>query len=89
MPSVLTMKVGETYQLQISPSTYQTNTTWDVWTFQGNYITLSNTGLVTAVKEGMEIVFATLPNSSTPLTCTVYVRNPKLTLKLKKVKKSH
>lgn len=84
IPTVLKLKVGETYQLQVSPSSYQPQTAWSLWTYQGHYITVDDKGLVTAQHEGMDFVFATIPYSSTPLVCTVYVKETKLSLQANK-----
>lgn len=81
VPSGLNMKVGEKYQLHISPSSYEQSAVWSVWTYQGQYLTVDDNGLVEAKNEGTEIVFATIPNSSTPLTCLIYVKDTKLDLR--------
>lgn len=79
VPSGINLKVGETYQLHISPSSYESQTVWSAW----NPINaeVSNTGVVTAEKEGDDIIFATISGLSSPLTCWVKVINPKLSLK--------
>lgn len=77
VPSGINMKVGETYQLHISPSSYESQVVWSNYTIATN---VNSSGMVTAKRVGEDIVFATLPNSSTPLTCLIYVRDTKLSL---------
>lgn len=79
VPSGITLKVGETYQLHISPSSYESNVVWsDDWNLP--VARVNDNGLVTARKVGTNIIFATVSGLSDPLTCWVNVVNPKLTL---------
>jgi len=79
IPSGVTLKVGETYQLHISPSSYESQVVWsDDWNLP--VARINDGGLVTARKAGTNIIFATVSGLSDPLTCWVNVVNPKLTL---------
>lgn len=78
VPSVITMKVGETYQLTVSSVSSQSSIQWESW--DPTVARVNESGLVTARKEGVGIIFATVPGISSPLTCTINVKNPKLTL---------
>ncbi len=79
VPSGITLKVGETYQLHISPSSYESQAVWSEW--EPISARVSSDGVVTARKEtSFNAIFATIPGLSSPLTCQVVVVNPKLTL---------
>lgn len=78
VPSVLTLKVGETYQLHISPSSYESNAVWSDW--DPTTARVSSSGVVTARKKGTGIIFATISGQSSPLTCTVNVKETTMQL---------
>ena len=79
VPAGVTLKVGETYQLHISPSSYESQAVWsDDW--YPIAARISSDGVVKARKEGTNIIFATISGLSSPLTCVVNVVNPKLSL---------
>ena len=79
VPSGITLKKGDTYQLHISPSSYESQAVWSDWT--GSIATkVNSSGVVEAKNVGAGIVFATIPNLSDRLTCLVYVKDTKLTL---------
>ena len=79
IPSALTIKVGETFQLKVSSVSSQSSVQWQ--SYYPTIARVSDSGLVTARKEGTGIIFATVPGLSSPLTCTLYVKDPRLTLK--------
>lgn len=77
VPSGITLKKGEEFQLHISPSSYESQAVWSHYTRNAE---VNESGMVTAKKVGEDIIFATLPNSSDLLTCLVYVKDTKLLL---------
>ena len=78
VPSGVTLKVGETYQLHISPSSYESQAVWSEWS--PIEARISSDGVVRARREGITVMFATIPGLSDPLSCQVNVVNPKLSL---------
>lgn len=79
VPCGVNLKVGETYQLHISPSSYESQVVWDA-SWNSPIARISSDGIVTARKAGDNIIFATISGLSNPLTCWVKVINPKLSL---------
>lgn len=79
LPKNGTLKVGESLKLHVSPSSYESDVSWSLWS--PLTASLTTDGIITAKKEGVNFVFAKIPGLSNPLTYTVNIVNPKLTLK--------
>lgn len=85
IPNGMEMKVGDTFQLQVSPTSYQNKTSWSLMAGFELAVTVSDDGLVTAKRTGTGIVCATVSGyANNPLTCLITVKDPKLKLNANK-----
>lgn len=71
----LKLSVGDTYQLTASTNPSGQTISWDTVSGDDDYITVSNSGLVTAVAEGNDVINAIMTIDSVDYvdTCTVIV----------------